>query len=149
MKFNKTIIRVLFLIFVASFFMGPTAWADNVQRVICPKPYEVHITKSNSGNIIECWRWVKSKKPIRDYKSYTPCKSPGRYNVRDETSSGRSRGKDRCTIGGFSGPPLPCGIGASREIVRNGKDKCYTLRKREIKHSQFLVCRHGMGDCTK
>jgi len=90
----------------------------------CDKGFEPTSTTNLNGVIIRCVGKVTTT--VRNYVTYQPCTPPGAYYSNDETPTGSAAGRDRCTAAGFSGPALPCAAGLSVEIVKGGKDKCYS-----------------------
>jgi len=114
------LLPLLALVFNA--FVSTDATAQ--PRAFCDKGYEPTSTTSINGVIIECWG--KFTTTVKNYISYQPCVSPGVYLSNDETPSGSSAGRDRCTVAGVSGPSLSCAAGLTLEIVKGAKDKCYS-----------------------
>ncbi len=112
--------------------------AEAQPRARCDHGYTPSVTTVSSGVLIECWRDVSTT--VRNYVSYSPCASPGVYLSNDEISTGSSKGRDRCTAGGFSGPALPCAAGLSLEIVQGAKDKCYNTSTTTTKQKGDLQC---------
>lgn len=121
----------------ALFLAAPTA-AEAQGRARCDVGFTASVTTVNSGVLIECRRLVTTT--VRNYVSYSPCVSPGVYLVSDEISTGSSKGRDRCTAAGVSGPALACAPGLTLEIVEGAKDKCYSTSTKTTSELGEIWC---------
>lgn len=92
----------------------------------CPSGFSIHVLSGKA----HCRKTVPQT--YRSYVSYKVCLPPGSYKTNDEVPSGSSKGRDRCTAVGFSGPALPCPIGKKLEIRKKKKDRCYTNKVRHV-----------------